>query len=69
MDIDAIDRKVHELMKFKADAEPMLADWQAHKAKERIDAKRPPPTEKEMAAHAAATLAHARNISHLVVRK
>jgi hypothetical protein len=66
MDIEIIQRQVTDLMAWKARAEPMLAQWEAHVAKERIGAEPLPLTEAQHAAHAKAVLTHAVNISRLL---
>lgn len=69
MDIDRIEIQVRQLMEFKARAEPMLAEWEAYKAKERIGAERPEPTEADHAQFAARVRHHAENIAQIVAKK
>ena len=53
-------------MIFKAQAEPMLAEWQLQKAKERIGAKPIPQTAEQTTKAAKEVLRHARNIERVV---
>jgi hypothetical protein len=69
MDIDVMNRKLAELLVFKDRAMPLLLEWEAHKAKERIGAEPLPPSEQDIARSASRVLYHARNIERLVASK
>jgi hypothetical protein len=69
MDIDTIMRQVRDLMEFKERAAPMLAEWEAYKAKERIGAERPEPTAADLTMSAARIHVHAENIARIVAKK
>lgn len=68
MDIDVIDRRVADLMKFKARAEPMLRAWEEHVARERLGGTGPAPTEAQTAQAATAALVHAKNIARILAK-
>jgi hypothetical protein len=68
MDIDVIDRRVADLMKFKARAEPMLRAWEEHVARERLGGTGPAPTEAQTAAQATVALTHAKNIARILAK-
>lgn len=69
MDIDKIELQVRQLMEFRARAEPMLAEWEAYKAKERIGAEPLPPSGIVIEKAAARVLAHAKNIEAALAKK
>lgn len=69
MDIDVIQRKMADLAAFKDRVQPMLEEWEAGKAKDRIGAKPVAPTEGRITRSAALILRHARNIERIVAPK